>query len=95
MALGDARPVPERLRNAERVDADSLPPALFVADAMHLAVVHMAERDGELIARFASERARRALLGRGRGPISLTARNWFIGQDAPVPLTGTLRASAN
>ena len=58
MALGDAGPVPERLGHAEGIDADCLPPALFVADAMHFAVVHAAERDGELVARLASERAR-------------------------------------
>jgi hypothetical protein len=58
MALGDAGTVPERLRNAERIDPGCLPLGLFVADAVHLAVVHAAERDGELITGLASERAR-------------------------------------
>src|SRR5712671_3064027 len=57
-ALVDAGCVPERLGYAEGIDANSLPPALFVADAVYLAVVHPAKRDGELVARLASERAR-------------------------------------
>ena len=58
MTLGDAGFVPERLGNAERIDADCLPPSLFVADAVDFAVMHPAEWDRELIARFAAERAR-------------------------------------
>src|SRR5882672_12318998 len=53
--LVDTGPVPERLRNAEGIDADGLPPGLFVANAVHLAVVRSAERHRELIARLAPQ----------------------------------------
>src|SRR5262249_10591982 len=53
-----ARPVPECLGHTERVDAGGLPPSLFVADAVNLAVMHAAERDRKLITRLAPERAR-------------------------------------
>jgi hypothetical protein len=58
MALRDPGSIPERPGDAEWIDAGRLPPALFVADAVHLAVVHPAERDRELITSLASERAR-------------------------------------
>ena len=58
MPLVDTGPVPEHLRNAEGIDAGGLPPGLFVADAMHLAVVRSAERHRELITRLAPQRTR-------------------------------------
>src|SRR5262249_22483947 len=49
-------PVPKLLGNIERVDVGGLPPGLFIADAMHLAMVHPAERHRELVACLAPER---------------------------------------
>ena len=50
--------LPELTGDLDGVDADRLPPGLFVAGAMDRAVMRTAERHGEFIARFAAERAR-------------------------------------
>jgi hypothetical protein len=51
-----------------RVDAELAPPCCFIAVAVNLAMVNTAERHGELIAHFATERARFGLLPVPRTP---------------------------
>src|SRR5262245_29999455 len=50
--------VPERLGDAERINARGRPPGRFLADPMDFAVVHATERDRELVARLAPKRSR-------------------------------------
>jgi hypothetical protein len=50
--------VPERVGNAQRFDSYCSPPRLFVADAVHLAVMRPAQRDSELITGLAPQRTR-------------------------------------
>src|SRR5262249_21645690 len=49
---------PELPGDLDGVDAGGLPPGLLVAGAMDGAMMRAAERDGELVARFAAERPR-------------------------------------
>jgi hypothetical protein len=48
---------PKRASRFERVDAGFLPPGCFIAHAVHQPMVDSAERDSELVARLAAERA--------------------------------------
>ena len=56
-SLFEAGPVPEGLGNAERINAECLPPDFLIADTVHLAVVRSAQWHCELIARLAAKRA--------------------------------------
>ena len=47
---------PKLTSDLNGIDAGRLPPGLLVAGAMDRAVMRAAERDGEFVARFASER---------------------------------------
>ena len=47
---------PQFLRNNQRLDAQTCPPLRFFDGAMHLAMMHPAERHRELIADLATER---------------------------------------
>ena len=49
---------PELTGDLNGIDAGRLPPGLLVAGAMNRAVMRAAERDGEFVARFATERSR-------------------------------------
>src|SRR5262245_26156450 len=49
---------PELMGNLDGVDAGRLPPGSLVVGAMDGAVMRAAERNGELVARFAAERPR-------------------------------------
>jgi hypothetical protein len=49
---------PEVASDLNGIDAGRLPPGLLVAGAMDRAVMRPAERDGEFVARFATERSR-------------------------------------
>ena len=49
---------PEVAGDPNGIDAGRLPPGLLVASAMDRAVMRAAERDGEFVARFATERSR-------------------------------------
>src|SRR4029450_5071264 len=57
-SLIDAGAFPKLTGNLDWIDASLLPPRLFVAGAMHCAVMRAAERNGKFIACFAAERAR-------------------------------------
>src|SRR6516164_7120528 len=56
--LVEARVLPELAGDLERIDLGRLPPRLLVTGALHLTVVHAAERHRELIARLPTERTR-------------------------------------
>ena len=64
---------PKLARNI-RIDGGFLPPHHFVADAMYFTVMDPTKRDGEFVARLASERAR---LGKSQmvGVAGLAATN--------------------
>src|SRR5262245_59107303 len=53
-----ARRLPEPAGNLDRVSAGLPPPRALVAGAMHRTMMPATERDGELIADLAAERAR-------------------------------------
>src|SRR4051794_29087052 len=46
---------PQSLSDRHRIDTDGLPPRCFIAIAVQLAVMHTAERNGELVADFAAQ----------------------------------------
>ena len=57
-ALIDAGVFPQLAGDLDWIDAGRLPPSLFVAGAMHRAMMDTAERHSEFIAGLAAERAR-------------------------------------
>ena len=54
----EAGVLPELASDIKRIDVCRLPPRLLVTGALHLTVVHAAERHRELIARLPTERTR-------------------------------------
>jgi hypothetical protein len=57
MAIVHARLLPQRPRDLPRIDANFLPPSLFVAGTMNRTVVDSAKRYREFVTNFAAERS--------------------------------------
>ena len=78
---------PERAGGADGIDPGILPPCGFVAAAVDLAMMAAAQRDGELIADLASERAvlREPKMMRIRG-LAPTNQTWLFGHEFEVVL---------